>query len=332
MPAPPLVPDHAAMNPLDPQVVPILEALRAGSGHEPTAAPAPSLEAKVAQMREQMTAFAAFGLPEEPVADVVDFRVPGPAGDIPLRLYVPILGGAAVPLPALVYCHGGSFVAGGLDSHDTLLRALANRAGCLVVSVAYRLAPEHPYPAAIEDAWAALAWVAGHAPEIGADDRRLAVGGDSAGGLLAASVAQRANRSGLSLRLQVLLYPNLDATLSSPSWGELGSGAYIVSRSRMIAWFDAYLPPGADRRSPDVSPIFANDLAGSAPALIVTADHDPLRDEGEAYAAKLRDARVPVDHACWPGMIHGFGSMAGVLDAGRRLIDDVGVALRRSLR
>ncbi|MGI3903235.1 MAG: alpha/beta hydrolase [Janthinobacterium lividum] len=277
-----------------------------------------------------MTAFAAFGMPREPVADVIDLRIQGPAGDLPLRLYAPMPEGGATPLPALVYLHGGSFVAGGLDSHDTLLRALANRAGCLVVSVAYRLAPEHPYPAATEDAWAALAWVAGHAHEMGVDGRRLAVGGDSAGGLLAASVAQRANESGLTLRLQVLLYPNLDATVSSPSWRELGSGAYIVSRARMMAWFDAYLPPGVDRRRPDVSPIFANNVSTCAPALIVTADHDPLRDEGEAYAAKLRDASVPVDHACWPGMIHGFASMAGVLDAGRRLIDDVGVALRQA--
>jgi len=208
---------------------------------------------------------------------------------------------------------------------------LANRAQCIVISAAYRLAPEDPYPAANDDAWAALTWVADHASEIGADAHRLAVGGDSAGGLLAAWVAQKAAKTGPKLRLQVLLYPNLDATMSRPSWKELGSGAYVVSLAQMAEWYDAYLPPGINREDAKVSPLFATDLKGVAPALILTADHDPLRDEGDEYASKLEAAKIAVDHTCWPGMIHGIASLAGVVDAGRLLIDQVGTALRHAL-
>jgi acetyl esterase len=148
---------------------------------------------------------------------------------------------------------------------------------------------------------------------------------------LAAWVAQKANRNGLALRLQVLLYPNLDATTSRPSWTELGTGAYIVKHEQMREWYDAYLPPGINREDPNVSPLFATDVAGVATAFIVTADHDPLHDEGDEYAAKLRSKNVAVDYTCWPGMIHGFASLAGVLDAGKRLIDQVGTALRDAL-
>jgi acetyl esterase len=171
-------------------------------------------------------------------------------------------------------------------------------------------------------------WVANHGSEIGADPRRLAVGGDSVGGLLAAWVAQKAAKNGPLLRLQVLFYPNLDTTTSKASWKELGSGAYLVSHTEMTEWLDAYLPPGINRNNPKVSPLFATDLAGVAPALIVTADHDPLHDEGDEYAAKLKAAGVAVDHTCLPGMVHGVASLAGVLDAGKVLIDQTGAALR----
>jgi acetyl esterase len=224
----------------------------------------------------------------------------------------------------------GGFVAGDLESYDSLLRALANRSQCIVISVAYRLAPENPYPAGNDDAWAALTWVADHASEIGADPQRLAVGGDSAGGLLAAWVAQKAAKNGPKLCLQVLLYPNLDATTSRPSWKELGTGAYLVSHAQMIEWYDAYLPEGINRKAPEVSPLFATDLSGVAPAFIITADHDPLHDEGDEYAAKLKAANVAVDHTCWPGMVHGLASLAGVLDAGKVLIDQIGAALRKA--
>jgi acetyl esterase len=194
--------------------------------------------------------------------------------------------------------------------------------------VAYRLAPEHPYPAANEDVWAALKWLRSHAPEIKADPQRIAVGGDSAGGLLAAWAAHKAKSEGLPLSMQVLLYPSLDATASSKSWQELGTGAYGVGRDDAFVFYNAYLPPGIDRTDPQVSPVYATDLAGLAPALIITAEFDPLCDEGNEYAVKLREAGVPINHYCWPGMIHGLLTFAGVLDAGGLLIERVSNGLR----
>lgn len=319
------------MNELDPQVTALLEQFRASATQQLLPTRALSTGEKIGVARHMMKTFSTLGLPSEPILRTEDFELPGPGGKIPVRLYVPQ---TEVPLkvsaPALIYYHGGGFVAGDLDSYDTLLRSIANRAHCLVLSVGYRLAPECPYPSANDDAWAALTWVRSHASEIGADPAQLAVGGDSAGGLLAAWVAQKANRSGVKLRLQVLLYPNLDATTSSTSWRELGTGAYILSHTQMLEWYDAYLPEGINRADPKVSPLFATDLIGIAPALIVTADHDPLHDEGDEYAAKLKAANVLVDHICWPGMIHGLASIAGVIDAGKTLIDQTAAALRKA--
>ncbi len=323
--------NYSAMNELDPQVTARLQQIKASDAVRPIFNRALSVSEKIAGLRRMMQRIQPLGFPFEPVFRVEDLDLPGTAGKIPVRLYAPQADGPAPNfMPTLVYYHGGGFVAGDLDSHDTLLRALANRAKCIVVSVAYRLAPENPYPAANDDAWAALNWLAAHGSEIGVDSTRLAVGGDSAGGLLAAWVAQKANENGLKLRLQMLLYPNLDATTSSASWTELGNGKYLVCLARMHQWYDAYLPRGINRADPKVSPLFQTDLAGSAPAFIVTADHDPLRDEGNEYAAKLKAAKVPVDHTCWPGMIHGLASLAGVLDAGKLLIDQTASALRNA--
>jgi acetyl esterase len=316
---------------LDPQVKALLDQFQASSAHQPAPHRALSADEAVVETRQSTATFAALGIPAEPVARIDELELPGPAGIIPTRLYVPdTITTSAAFAPVFVYFHGGGFVAGDLEVYDTLLRALANRGGCIVVAVAYRLAPENPYPAGNDDAWAALKWVADHASEIGADPRRLAVGGDSAGGLLAAWVAQKAKANGPALRLQALLYPNLDATTSKPSWKALGTGAYPVSHALMRALYDAYLPRRIDREDPKVSPLFATDLTGLAPALIVTADHDPLHDEGDEYASKLKAANVSVDHICWPGMIHGFASLAGVLDAGKLLIDRMGAALRQA--
>jgi acetyl esterase len=319
------------MGDLDPQVKTLLEQFEAKAvQHSAPATPRSAME-KVVASRQRVSASAALGIALEAVSKAEDFDIPGPAGRIPVRLYVPHTEDSLPPtVPALVYYHGGGFVAGDLESHDRLLRALANRGRCIVVSAAYRLAPENPYPAGHDDAWAALMWVAAHASDIGADPQRLAVGGDSSGGLLAAWVAQKAAKDGPALRLQLLLYPNLDATTSKPSWKELGTGAYLVSHAEMIERYDAYLPQGVNRKDPKVSPLFATDLADVAPALIVTADHDPLHDEGEEYASKLKEANVAVDHTCWPGMVHGLASLAGVLDAGRILIDQTGAALRKA--
>ena len=319
------------LSELDPQVKTLLEQFQANAAHHPPPTTSLSPGEKVAASRQLVSTSAILGYPAEPVLRSEDFDIPSPAGKVPVRLYVPHTEEPLpIAAPAMVYYHGGGFVAGDLESHDTLLRALANRAQCIVVSVAYRLAPENPYPAANDDAWTALRWVADHASEIGVDPQRITVGGDSAGGLLAAWVAQKAAKDGPVLRLQVLLYPNLDATTSKPSWKALGTGAYLVSHAEMIERFDAYLPQGVNRKDPKVSPLFATDLADVAPALIVTADHDPLHDEGEEYMTKLRAANVAVDYTCLSGMVHGLASLAGVLDAGRILIDQTGAALRKA--
>ena len=313
------------MNELDSQAKAILDLFHGESAKQSPSDPTPTAGERIAMARLQMRNFISLSGVPEPVLKVEDINIPGPAGNIAARLYIPRTG---VPMPALVYYHGGGFVTGDLDFFDASCRALANRAECLVVSVAYRLAPEDPYPAAVDDAWAALQWIADHASEVGVDRKRLAVGGDSAGGSLAAWVAQKAKQQGLPLCLQVLFYPSLDATTSSASWRELGTGAYIIKHDEMIERYNAYLPKGTDRKDPSVSPLHAADLTGLAPALIVTAEYDPLRDEGDEYAARLQAANVPVEHTCWPGMIHGFLSMAGVIDAGKLLIDQAGKALR----
>jgi acetyl esterase len=286
------------LNELDPQVKALLEQFQANAAQHPAPATPLSAKEKIIALR-QMVGSPSFtkasAVPSESVSRTEDFAIPGPAGKIPVRLYVPhtvILSGwrgirkdpLPIAAPVFVYYHGGGFVAGDLESYDSLLRALANRSQCIVISVVYHLAPENAYPAGNDDAWAALTWVADHVSDIGADPHRLAVGGDSAGGLLAAWVAQKAAKNGPKLRLQVLLYPNLDATTSRPSWKELGTGAYLVSHAQMIEWYDAYLPQGINRKAPEVSPLFATDLSGVAPAFIITADHDPLHDEGEEYA------------------------------------------------
>jgi acetyl esterase/lipase len=319
------------LNELDPQVKALLEQFQANAAQHPTSSTHLSAKEKIVATRQMMGTLASLSYPSESVSRIEHFDIPSPAGRVPVRLYAAHREEALpIAAPIFVYYHGGGFVAGDLESQDTLLRALANRARCIVISVAYRLAPEDPYPAANDDAWTALTWIADHASEIGVDPQRLAIGGDSAGGLLAAWVAQKAAKTGQKLRLQVLLYPNLDATMSRPSWRELGTGAYFVSHAQMIEWYDAYLPPGIDRKDPKVSPLFATNLTGVAPALIITADHDPLHDEGDEYATKLKAANISVDHTCWPGMVHGLASMAGVLDAGKALIDQVGTALRKA--
>ena len=317
---------------LDPQVRDLLQQFRANTAQHAAPATQLSVHERIVAKRERLKSLASqVGLPSEPVSETRDFVIRSRATDVPARLYVP--ASTQVPLrsvtPALLYYHGRGFVAGDLETHDSL-RALANRAQCRVVSVAYRLAPENPYPAANEDVWAALTGIAEHAAEFGIESEQLAVGGDGAGGLLAAWVAQKAARGGPRLRLQVLLYPNLDATTSRLSWKQLGSGAYLVSLAEMTQDFDAFLPQGINREDPQVSPLFAADLTSVAPALIVTADHDPLRDECDEYAAKLKSANVAVEHTRWEGMVHGFASLAGVLDAGRLLVDQIGAALRKA--
>lgn len=241
------------------------------------------------------------------------------AGGVPARAYRPAGGEDR----ALVWLHGGGWVIGSLASHDPLCRTLAARSGCTVLAVDYRLAPEHPHPAAVEDAWAATAWAAE-----GLD--RVAVGGDSAGGHLAAVVALRARDRSLPLRLQALVVPVTDCSFDTDSYAANGSG-YGLERATMEWFWKLYLPDLRGANDPEVSPLRAPDLVGVAPALVLTAEYDPLRDEGEAYAARLRDAGVPVEHTGYDGMVHGFLRMPALLDRAADAIDQVARAVREAL-
>ena len=249
----------------------------------------------------------------EPVARVLEHVVPGPGGEIPVRLYLP---DAADALPVLVYFVGGGWVLGSLAAADPVCRRLANATPCAVVSVAYRRAPEHPFPAGLEDCYAALCWTAEHGPELGLDSARLAVGGASAGGNLAAAVALLArDRDGPSLALQVLVYPPLDHRADTPSMTEARDPLFFGREDLAWCW-SHYLVAPADGDSPLASPLRARDLRGLPAALVITAELDPLRDQGELYAARLADANVPVNVVRFEGAVHGFFSKADRFDAG----------------
>jgi acetyl esterase len=272
----------------------------------------------------------------EPVGSVENRAIPGPAGDIPVRIYQPapaetitraVAGTTGLILPGiLVWFHGGGWVIGDLESADGTARQLANRSGAIVVSVDYRLAPEHPFPAGPDDSWAALAWVADHGAELGGDPTRLAVGGDSAGGNLAAVVAVRARDAGApALAHQLLVYPATDLTLSHDSIDENGRG-YLLTK-RAMTWFtDLYLGADGNAKDPMASPLFTDDLSGLPPATVLTAGYDPLRDEGEAYAEALRAAGVPVDLTRYDTMIHGFFSLGALTPvAAGALVEAAGI-------
>ena len=267
--------------PLDPQARSLLDQFEAAG------AP-PFVELAPDEARAGFALLAEVSGPPEVAVPTEDRTVPGPAGEIPVRVYRPVTDSA---LPVVVFFHGGGWVIGDLDSHDTVCHRLAAGVPAVVVSVAYRLAPEHRFPAAVEDCEAATRWVSDHAGALGGDPDRLAVAGDSAGGNLAAVVALRArDAGGPPLAFQLLVYPVTDATRSQPSYTENGTG-YLLEADTMRWFYDHYLG-GADPARADVSPLFAPDLAGLPPALVVTAEFDPLRDEGEAYAERLRQAGV----------------------------------------
>ena len=239
------------------------------------------------------------------VAEVRPVSIPGPAGIIGARLYRPPAGGT--PAPLVVFYHGGGWVFGNLDSHDSACRLICRDAAVNVLAVDYRLAPEHPAPAGVDDAYAAYRWAREHAADLGADPRRVAVAGDSAGGNLAAVVCRLARDAGDPLpSLQWLIYPGTDQRGLTRSRSLLGDGFLLTKRD--MDWFaDRYLEhSGLERTDPLVSPLLADDLSGLPPALVVTAGFDPLRDEGEQYATRLREAGVAVDHRPMPSMIHAF--------------------------
>jgi acetyl esterase len=299
--------------PLHPQVLPMIELLNQSMAGLPA-----TDVMEISTMRE--VSLAPPALNPTPVGRVEDRRIPGPAGEIPVRIYTPEGSG---PFPLIAFFHGGGFVLCSLETHDELCRAMCRDAGAVVVSVDYRLAPEAKYPAAADDCYAATAWCAAHAAELGADAARLVVAGDSAGGNLAAVTALRARDLGAPhIRHQVLIYPATHCDFDTPSYRENAQGYFLTADA--MRWFWAhYLENPAQASEPYACPAHAADLKGLPPATVITAEYDPLRDEGEDYAAQLRAAGVPVLLKRYDGMIHGFVSMGDVFDdarAAQRLI------------
>jgi acetyl esterase len=294
--------------PLDPQV----EAHLASIAHLP---PVWSLPVEEARRSYLAAAPLNVGLLDD-VAQIEDRRVPGPEGEVPIRVYTPRDPGPG----AFVFFHGGGWVLGNLDTHDVMCRAFAARTPCRVVAVDYRLAPDDPYPAALVDAWAVTAWTLHTATG------PVAVGGDSAGGNLAAVAALRARDRGFPVALQVLMYPVIDAAMDTASYEEFADGYRLTRRS--MEWYWGHYRGEADPADPELSPLRAADLGGAAPAFVTTAEFDPLRDEGEAYAERLRAAGVPVTLKRYDGLIHGFYTLGAHFDATSAAYDDVAAALR----
>lgn len=305
-----------ALNPQLKAYLDSLEALGAPPLHTVPIAAARKMYDKGAELTR--------GTPPEPAA-IEAISLPGPEGMLDARVYRP---SEKSGLPILVFFHGGGFTVGSLDSHDSVCRALCVEAHCLVLSVDYRLAPEHKYPAAVEDAWAATCWAVNNARTLGGDPDRVAVGGDSAGGNLAAVVclmAREANDPQLSY--QLLIYPGIDMTCSLPSHTAFADG-YRLTRE-LITWFyQAYFSTDDDVTHWQASPINAHSLAGLPPAYILSAGYDPLQDENKSYAYKLEGAGVPVTYRHYDDMIHGFYTMPGALDRAREAISDSARALR----
>lgn len=305
--------------PLDSQAEAFLQQLAAAGG--------PPLNAlSVAEARQALLTLFATSEEREPVHKVEDRKIPGPGGPLPVRIYTPSGSGR---LPMLVYFHGGGWVLGDLETHDAPCRALANAAGCIVVAVDYRLAPEHKFPAAAEDCYAVTKWVVLNAAALGGDPTRIAVGGDSAGGNLAAAVTLMArDRGAPSFTYQLLVYPVTDYAFTTASYQENADG-YFLTKGLMQWFWNHYLPTEADGQNLYASPLRdTREAEKLPPVLVITAEFDPLRDEGEAYAARLRKAGVPVVLTRYNGMIHGFFSLGTVLEQGKKAMAEAAAGLR----
>ncbi|HVE27944.1 MAG TPA: alpha/beta hydrolase [Sporichthya sp.] len=310
--------------PLDPQIATVLAQAKAMGGkpvHQQTVAQARAALAMMCAMGGRSTAS---------LSDVVNRTVPGPAGEIPVRIYTPTADG---PFGVLVFFHGGGFVLGDLQTHDGVCRELAAGAGCVVVATHYRLAPEHQYPAAADDCEAVTRWVHENAASLNVDPARLAVGGESAGGNLAAVVAQRLrNSGGPALAGQLLVYPAARLT-GEPQGSMLENAEGYFLEVKDMEWFlGAYLADPSHATLPDASPGFAEDLSGLPPALVITAEYDPIRDDGEWYGEALREAGVDVTISRYDGAIHGFWNFFGMLKVGRQAMDESIDWLRARLR
>ncbi len=307
--------------PLDPQARAVLDATIA-LGQPPLEQTTPEEARRNFILRRQSAA----GAPR-PIREVSDRVIVGPAGDIPIRVYRPASG----ILPALVYFHGGGWVIGNLDTHDGTCRDLAAESACAVISVDYRLAPEHPFPVPLDDCFAATAWVGANASDLGIDPRRIAVGGDSAGGHLAAGVAQMArDRGGPSLAYQLLIYPVTDRDFTTDSYRNNAEG-FGLTRTGM-QWFWNHFVPEHRAHEPYASPLRAGDLRGLPRAHVITAEYDVLRDDGRQYAERLRAAGVSTRHDDHPGLVHGFFGMVGQIDRAATIVRDAGHSLGESLR
>lgn len=281
--------------------------------------------------------------PEPPVVgEVIDLRAPGPLGPVSLRMYRPLssvnpgaLGAPATNgaplLPVLVFFHGGGWVIGDLDTHDTLCRQLANASGCVVIATDYRLAPENPFPAGFEDCVAAVEWVRRNALSLGVDANRMAVGGDSAGGNLAAAVAISQRDAGLSLAYQLLIYPATDQRGGTPSHVSNGQG-YLLTNDTMAYYRNHYASDPTDHLDWRASPLVHPDLSDLPPGLVLTAGYDPLRDEGLYYAQRLSDSGSATTYVCFDRQIHGFILMGKVIDEANSAVAFCAGELRRALR
>lgn len=285
---------------------------------------APQARAMFVQMRE------VFEPKSVPIGKVDTVEIPGPGGPLAARIYTPV-GLTGRVTPACVFYHGGGWVIGDLDTHDAICRTLANESGCRVISVDYRLAPENKFPAAFDDAYAALVWTEANASDHHINPNRLAVVGDSAGGNLAAAVALHTRlKGGPQLRYQVLLYPVVQVRAETASMSELATG-YVLEKETMDWFFDQYLPAGADANDARVSPLAAKDVSGVAPAFVLVAGFDPLKDEAKSYAAKLKAAGVAVDFAEFDSMVHGFLGMSALVPQAGQALRQAGKALANAL-
>jgi acetyl esterase len=312
----------AVPMPLDPYAKRFLDRLAALN-------PPGALSLSVAERREGLETLLSLSAGDAPHAAVEDRMIPGPGGALPLRIYTP-RGESLDRLPALVYFHGGGLVAGTLDSYDGIARELAHASGCRLISVGYRLAPEGPFPAAVEDACAATAWIAAHAEDFAVDPTRICVAGDSAGATLAAVVCQEAAANGVPVALQFLLCPILDHTGATASRQAFGEG-YLVDAATLEHDLKHYLGASDDVHDPRVSPLRAMELRGLPPTLIHTAEFDPLRDEGRVYAERLSEAGVRTLYRCHLGMIHLFYGMGGVIPYAATAYREIGADIRSLL-
>ena len=309
--------------PLDPLAKRLLAMMAA-------AAPAERTRPSASERRQSLVKLMQFARADSDVT-TTDGTLPGPGGVIAYRLYAPVIDDSEAA-PGFVFFHGGGMVAGSIETHDRVAAALAQATGCRLISIDYRLAPEHKFPAAVEDAIAATEYVARNAPLFGIDAERLVVGGDSAGATLAAVVCQHAQRhAGLAISAQLLICPVLDFEETSPSRRAFAEH-HLIDRVTLQADLADYLPDDADTGDPRISPLRALNLKGLPTAIIHTAEFDPMRDEGNAYARRLLAAGVAVEHICHDGMIHNFHAMGAVLPQARLILSQIGEQVRRAVR